>query len=487
MFQITHQPIVPPEPDCPSAGGFVTFAGRVRNLNEGRAVLCLEYEAYSEMADVEGAALIEETRLKFGLDWVQVIHRVGRLEIGDTSVWIGCGAPHRKEAFAACEFLIDELKHRLPIWKKEHFRDGSSEWLNPHQATSRDKISPTDVFARQVMMPEIGPAGQAALQNARVLVVGAGGLANAALPYLAGAGLGVIGIVEPGFLEKSNLHRQVLFGYEDVGRSKAQLAAAVLRRLHPFTRIVAMEERLGPENATRLLSGFDIVVDGTDRFDAKFLLNDRCQELGLPLVQASIHRMDGYVQTILPGGPCLRCQWESAPSDGCVATCAEAGVLGVVPGLFGILQATEVIKLVTGMEESLSQCQLWIDLRDLAWLKVSRTRRPGCLCDGVQPTQFKQTSADWEVTPDEVRCWTEPFICLDLREVGEPRSQMDLGQHEWKHAPMSTIQVDSFLNNNQKVLLVCSKGIRSGLKVYQLRSQGIQHVYSLKGGVGGHG
>ncbi len=484
MFLITDQPIVPPEPDSPASGGFVTFEGRVRNLNEGRAVTCLEYEAFVELAVAEGGVLLEQARQKFGLDWVHAIHRVGRIELGEAAVWIGCGAPHRKEAFLACEFVIDELKHRLPIWKKEHYQDGHSDWVNLHRALAGSKPAPSDIFSRQIVMPEIGPGGQAALQAAKVLVVGAGGLANSALPYLAGAGVGVIGIVEPDLLDASNLHRQILFGHEEIGRSKAQLAAAAIRRMHPFTRVEALEERLRPENAERIVNSFDVVVDGTDRFDAKFLMNDICQKLGRPLIQASIHRMDGCVQTILPGGPCLRCQWEEQPLDGCVNTCTEAGVLGVVPGFFGILQATEVIKLISGMGEPFSHHQVLADLRDFSCQKIARHRRPGCICGGITPWHPKRTALDWEVTADDVRAWNRPFTCIDLREADEPRPKIELGQLDWRQVPMSTFCPEAVLKDLEDVLLVCASGTRSGRLTYQLRGQGFHQVFSLKGGAG---
>lgn len=484
MFELTSQSIIPRVPDCPNAGGFVTFEGKVRNLNEGREVRFLEYEAYGEMAVLEGEKLVAEAIEKFGLSWAHVIHRTGMLEIGEAAVWIGCAAAHRQEAFQACEFLIDELKHRLPIWKKEHYVDGPSEWVNLNRPSAAQKTLPQDVFARQIMMPEIGPAGQAALQQTSVLVVGAGGLACGALPYLAGAGIGSIGIVEPDLVDMSNLHRQILFGSEDVGRSKAQLAAGAVRRLHPFTRVAAFEERLCEENAERLISGFDIVIDGTDRFDAKFLMNDTCQRLGKPLVQASVHRVDGYVQTILPGGPCLRCQWEETPSDGCVKTCAEAGVLGVVPGFFGILQAMEVVKLITGFGETLSKSQLWADLNDLSFRQISRPRRAGCLCERSPLWQPKAVTLSWEVTAEQVQRWSKPFICLDIREETEPRPQIQVGQQEWRQTPMSKFQPESALEGNLDKLIVCASGIRSARLVDQLRGRGFDHVYSLKGGVG---
>ena len=382
MFTLTSETIVPPRADIESAGGFVTFEGRVRAKNEGRAVEFLEYEAYEDLALSAGTALVEEAKKKFGLDWAFAVHRVGKLDLGEVAIWIGCAAAHRKEAFLACEFLIDEMKRRVPIWKKEHYVDGDSEWVNLGQQATPDVLVRSDVFARQIVMPEVGPAGQIALQQARVLMVGAGGLASSALPYLAGAGIGSIGIVEPGLLEASNLHRQVLFGSDDLGRSKARLAAESMRRLHPFVETEVIEEYLDASNAEQIVSSYDVVIDGTDRFDAKFLMNDVCVQLGKPLVQASIYRFDGYVQTILPGGPCLRCQWPEAPTDGCVSTCSEAGVLGVVPGLFGVLQATEVLKILLGFGNPLSRDQLFLDLEGPTFQKIRRTRRPGCQAGG---------------------------------------------------------------------------------------------------------
>ena len=482
MFEITDKKIVPPEPDEPNAGGFVTFEGRVRNTNEGRPVSTLEYEALPAVAINEGTALIEEASRKFGLIWAHAIHRVGKLELGEVAVWIGCGAPHRKEAFQACEYIIDELKHRLPIWKKEHYVDGPAEWVNLHQNPPGAQIFPSDVFDRQLLMPEVGPQGQAALQKAKVLVVGAGGLASSALPYLAAAGVGKIGIVEPDLLDLSNLHRQVLFGHGEVGRSKAQLAAAAIRKIHPFAQVEAFEERLSDKNVDRITSEFDIVVDGTDRFDAKFLMNDACQRLGLPLVQASIYRMEGLVQTILPGGPCLRCLWEEEPADGCVKTCSEAGVLGVVPGFFGIIQATEVIKLITGFELPLANHQLIADLRDYSIRKIARTHREGCLCQSSPSWEPNVVCLPWEVSSDEVKGWSEPFACFDLREETESRNELQLGQQMWKYTPLSTFQPETVASHAQKILLVCASGARSGRLAFRLREQGFSHVYSLKCG-----
>lgn len=483
MFRLSSTTICPPSLDCLTAGGFVTFEGKVRTQNEGRPVEFLEYEAFEEMAETEGRKLLQEAKDRFGLEWVEAVHRVGKLAIGETAVWIGCAAAHRKEAFLACEFLIDELKHRLPIWKKEHYSDGPSEWVNLQSASNAKQLSQSELAARQIVLPEVGPAGQEALSRARVVVVGAGGLAATILPYLAGAGIGTLGIVEPDVLEVSNLHRQILFGHADLGRSKARLAAEFLHRLHPHIKTVVYEERLTAENAPRILGEFDIVVDGTDSLEAKFAMNDACQALSLPLVQASIYQFEGYVQTILPGGPCLRCLWPEAPAEGCVGTCAQAGVLGVTPGFFGLLQANEVLKLILGFGEVLSDRQLLVDLRDGSTQSLLRTRRNNCCCSSAKPWAGFSRALHWEVDTDQVRNWKEPFVCLDLREEDEPDGQIELGQVAWIRTPLSRFEPTSALVAGQRTLLVCATGGRSGVLAMRLREENILGAYSLKGGV----
>ncbi|CAN5346630.1 hypothetical protein BH11ARM1_BH11ARM1_08060 [soil metagenome] len=481
MFEMSEVSITPPIIDCSQAGGFVTFEGRVRSSNEGHAVQFLEYQAFDELAISEGKALVEEARRRFGLDYAHAIHRVGKLGVGDMAVWISCGAAHRKEAFLGTEFLIDEMKHRLPIWKKEHYVDGPSEWINQKQETVQRALSRGDIFSRQLVMPEVGATGQAAIGKAKVLVVGAGGLANGALPYLAAAGVGTIGIVEPDTLEPSNLHRQVLYGYEDVGRSKARLAAESLRKMHPFVNVLVFEEFLHRGNARAIVDQFDIVVDGTDRFDAKFLMNDICIDLGKPLVQASIYRLEGYLQTILPGGPCLRCLWPEAPVDGCVSTCEQSGVLGVVPGIFGLLEAAEALKIILGFGEILSHHQLVLDMRDFSMQRIQRNIRSDCSCHGHSDWK-RPADVDWEVSAADVLNWHDSFICIDIREADELRQILDLGQTDWRQIPKSQFNISSIMTEEKRILILCAAGHRSGELAFRLRDLNYQNVYSLKGG-----
>lgn len=472
MFRITTNPIVPPEVTQEGAGGFVSFEGKVRDRNEGRPVQALEYEAFPPMAEAEGERILAEARAMYGLSEAVVLHRVGRLEIGETAVWIGVASPHRAEAFDGCKYIIDELKKRVPIWKKEHYADGDSDWIGCHDETVAAQTG--EFYRRQVLVPEVGEQGQALLGRAKVLVVGAGGLGCAALPYLAGAGIGTIGVCDFDVVEVSNLHRQVLFGFAEAGLPKAEVAAAFVRRLNPFVDVLAITERLGRDNGRRILSDFDLVIDGTDNFEAKFVLNDLCVAAGKPLVQASLHRFEGQLLTVMPGsnGGCLRCIWPEAPYDGCVGTCAEEGVLGVVPGVFGALQANEAIKLILGIPGAATDSLVTLDLRTMEILRVRRQRREGCeACGGGQPPRGIDVPLD-EALLLEMRA-------IDIREVEELD---DIPGFRCEHFPLSDLaSLHRAANTGSPVLLICEHGIRSAHAARWLREAGIE-AYSLIGG-----
>ncbi|GMA88485.1 hypothetical protein GCM10025868_37350 [Angustibacter aerolatus] len=200
-------------------------------------------------------------------------------------------------------------------------------------------------YDRHLLVPEVGDAGQRRLSAARVLVVGAGGLGSPVLLYLAAAGVGTIGLVDPDVVELSNLQRQVVHGDADVGRPKVDSAADALRAVNPLVEVVRLQERVGAGNALRLLEGWDVVVDGTDTFPSRYLVNDACAVLGLPLVWGSVLRFDGQVSVFWAGhGPCYRCVFPEPPPPGAVPSCSEAGVLGVVCASIGAAQAAEVVK-----------------------------------------------------------------------------------------------------------------------------------------------
>ena len=241
-------------------------------------------------------------------------------------------------------------------------------------------------YSRHLLLPEIGAAGQEKLKRARVLVVGAGGLGSPASLYLAAAGIGTLGIVDHDRIDLSNLQRQLLFATADVGESKARIAQARLRGLNPDITVIAHELELRGGNALEILRPYDLVLDGSDRLATRYLVNDACVLLGKPLVSAAIHRFEGQAMSYVPGrGPCYRCLFPQS-AEGLVPSCAEAGVLGVLPGVLGALQATEAIKLVLGLGEALIGRLLTYDALAMQWREFRFARREDCAVCGTRPT-----------------------------------------------------------------------------------------------------
>jgi len=241
-------------------------------------------------------------------------------------------------------------------------------------------------YQRHLALAEIGPEGQRKLKGARVLVVGAGGLGSPAALYLAAAGCGTLGLLDCDRVDLSNLQRQVLFDSAGVGRPKAEAGRERLAGLNPEIRVVAHALRLDAANVCELFGQYDLVLDGTDRLSARYLVNDACVILRRPLVSAAIHRFEGQLMTYVPGaGPCYRCVFPHA-ADGMVANCAEAGVLGVLPGVLGTLQATEAIKLITGIGEPLTGRLLTYDALEMRFSEFRVARRRDCAVCGEAPT-----------------------------------------------------------------------------------------------------
>jgi adenylyltransferase/sulfurtransferase len=248
-------------------------------------------------------------------------------------------------------------------------------------------LSPTELarYSRHLTLSELGPAGQEKLKAARVLVIGAGGLGSPALLYLAAAGVGTLGIVDFDKVDLSNLQRQVLFDTTSVAQSKAAAAKTRLLALNPHLDIHVHEVELRAANVMNLVAQYDVVLDGTDRFATRYLVNDACVILGKPLVSAAIHRFEGQAFTYVPGkGPCYRCLFPVPPADGAVPNCAEAGVLGVLPGVMGAIQATEAIKLVTSIGIPLVGRLLTYDALDMRFGEFKFGARPDCAVCGAQ-------------------------------------------------------------------------------------------------------
>jgi molybdopterin/thiamine biosynthesis adenylyltransferase/rhodanese-related sulfurtransferase len=240
-------------------------------------------------------------------------------------------------------------------------------------------------YARQLTLPEVGEAGQTKLRDARVLVIGAGGLGSPAAYYLAAAGVGHIGIVDHDVVDRSNLHRQILHRDASVGQPKVRSAMATLSALNPSIDIEPVEARVSEDNAADLVAGYDLVVDGCDNFTARYAINDACVAANITLVYGAVERFAGQVGVFPAGGqPCYRCLFASAPPAGAAPTCAEAGVLGVVPGIVGTLQALEAIKLIVGMNDTLAARVLTLDAKTHRWRSLQVPADPSCAtCAGA--------------------------------------------------------------------------------------------------------
>ncbi len=504
LFEISAEPLDIPGLSASltdrTAGAFTSFEGWVRDHNDGRQVDGLDYEVFAPLALTEGAAILEEARQKFKVTGIRAVHRHGMLAIGDCAVWVGVVSAHRDEAFRACRYVIDEVKHRLPIWKKEHYRDGSAEWVNcQHPGAGHEDHShgdgrshgalpfaEADFYARQTRLPEVGAEGQAKLKAAKVLIVGAGGLGSPAGLMLAAAGVGTIGIAEFDTLEASNLHRQVLYTAADVGQPKGQAAAHRLTALNPFIDVRVHAAKADADTLPALFAEYDIVLDCTDNFATKYLLADAAVLYGKPVVQASIHRFEGQLLTIDPksDGGCLRCLWPAPPPEGLIGNCAEVGVLGVTPGLFGTLQASEALKIILGLPGVLDRHLLIMDVLSLETRRITRRKDADCPVCGAHPTIHvleRQENAAHELdagdlTPESLA----RFHLVDLREAHElPEHPLPQAQH----APFSRFDAaNPTFDASKPVLLVCASGRRSNAAAQQLRAQGWQDVFSLIGG-----
>ena len=235
-----------------------------------------------------------------------------------------------------------------------------------------------DRYSRHIIMDEIGPEGQAALLEGRVLVVGAGGLGAPVIQYLAAAGVGTLGIVDDDAVERSNLQRQVIHGDGDVGRPKVDSAADFVADLNPDVTVEPHERRVTPDNASELIADYDLVVDGSDNFPTRYLLNDACRLADTPLVNGAVYKFEGQVTTIVPDGPCYRCLFPEAPDPGTVPDCATTGVLGALPGTIGCMQATEVVKLLADIGEPLVGTLLSYDAMDLGIERVPYQQSADC-------------------------------------------------------------------------------------------------------------
>jgi adenylyltransferase/sulfurtransferase len=241
-------------------------------------------------------------------------------------------------------------------------------------------------YSRHVILPEIGGVGQRKLLAAKVVLVGAGGLGCPTALYLAAAGVGTMGVVDFDVVDLSNLHRQILHGHANIGKPKVQSFKERITDINPDTRVVAHEEALTSENAMEILSQYDIIVNGSDNFATRYLVNDAAYLLGKPLVDGSIFRFEGQATVFMPGKGCYRCLFPAPPPPGAVPSCAEAGVLGALPGTIGLVQATETVKLILSLGEPLVNRLMLYDALDMTFREVKIRRDPECPLCGDEPT-----------------------------------------------------------------------------------------------------
>ncbi|MEZ5814619.1 MAG: HesA/MoeB/ThiF family protein [Alphaproteobacteria bacterium] len=344
-------------------------------------------------------------------------------------------------------------------------------------------------YSRQSVLPEIGTQGQSRIAKASVLCIGAGGLGCPALLYLAAAGVGRIGIVDFDVVDETNLQRQVLFTLDQIGENKALAAKARLEALNPEIRIDAYAEELTEKNAPDLLTRYDIVIDGTDNFPAKFLINDAALKTGKAFIYGSILGFKGQLAVFgHNGGPCYRCLFPEAPK-GHIPNCAEAGVIGAVAGMIGTAQAMEALKIIVGGEsfKPLSG-KLWtVDMRSMENTLLGLSKNPDCpACSKAKEEITLQYASPVcgfvaEITPQQIRMQNDARLLVDVRELDEWNSGHIEGAH---HTPLSALMRGDIpdLPTDRQVILYCQKGMRSLQAAQILKTHGYLNISSMAGG-----
>jgi sulfur-carrier protein adenylyltransferase/sulfurtransferase len=356
-------------------------------------------------------------------------------------------------------------------------------------------------YSRHLIMPEVGMDGQLKLKAAKVLLVGAGGLGAPLGMYLAAAGIGRIGIVDFDIVDFTNLQRQIIHGTKDVGRKKLDSAAETMQDINPYVQIDKYEVPLTSDNALDIIKDYDMVIDGTDNFPTRYLVNDACVLLKKPNVYGSIFRFEGQATVFAYGdGPCYRCLYPEPPPPGLVPSCAEGGVLGILPGMIGIVQATEAVKLILGTGEPLIGRLLLYDALAMRFRELKLRRNPECPVCGDHPTVTKlidyqefcgfgrgeepvvETSGDIE--PTEVKEKIDrgdDFVLIDVRE---PHEYQICNIPYAKLIPLGELpkRVNE-LNTTDEIVAHCKSGVRSSKAVEFLKQAGFKRIRNMKGGI----
>jgi molybdopterin/thiamine biosynthesis adenylyltransferase/rhodanese-related sulfurtransferase len=355
-------------------------------------------------------------------------------------------------------------------------------------------------YSRHLIMPEVGMEGQRRLKAAKVLMIGAGGLGSPLGLYLAAAGVGTLGVADFDVVDETNLHRQVLFGRSDVGRPKLDAALARLHEVNPHIQLVPHKLRLDSSNALELFAPYDIVVDGTDNFPTRYLVNDACVLTGKPNVYGSIFRFEGQVSIFWGArGPCYRCLFPEPPPPGLVPSCAEGGVLGVLPGIIGSLQANEVIKLIVGAGDPMIGRLLLFDALKMKFRELKLRKDPNCPICSEHPTQRElidyaefcgipaedeNVANEFDIQVDELKRWRDEGRDLTLLDVRTPQEWQIARIEGAKLIPLQDLpdrlgELDSAAN----LVVFCHHGPRSTQAVRFLRQIGFARARNLAGGI----
>ena len=358
-------------------------------------------------------------------------------------------------------------------------------------------------YSRHLIIPDVGMTGQKRLKNARVLCVGAGGLGSPALLYLAAAGVGTLGVIDFDVVDESNLQRQIIHGESDVGRSKAQSARDSILEINPHVNVVLHEERLDSDNAMRIFEPYDLIVDGTDNFATRYLVNDACVLLGKPYVWGSIYRFDGQASVFwAEHGPCYRCLYPEPPPPGMVPSCAEGGVLGVLCASIGSIQVNEAIKLITGIGEPLVGRLMIYDALEMSYRALPVKKDPECPVCGKNPTitelidyeefcgtvseDAQKAAAGSTITAGELKAMQDRGDNIFLVDVREPN------EYEIVSIPGATlIPKGEFLSGaalerlpqDKRIVLHCKSGVRSAECLAITKNAGFSDAVHVGGGV----
>jgi len=358
-------------------------------------------------------------------------------------------------------------------------------------------------YSRHLIIPDIGKTGQRRLKNAKVLVVGAGGLGSPALMYLAAAGVGTLGIVDFDVVDESNLQRQIIHGQSDVGRPKAVSAKETINGINPLVKVILHEERLDSDNAMQIFADYDLIVDGTDNFATRYLVNDACVLLGKPYVWGSIYRFDGQASVFwAEHGPCYRCLYPEPPPPGMVPSCAEGGVLGVLCGTIGSIQVNEAIKVITGTGEPMVGRLMVYDALEMSFRSVKVRKDPECPVCGKNPTitelidyeefcgvvsaDVQQAAVGSTISARELKDMLDNGDNIFLVDVREPN------EYEIVSIPGATlIPKGEFLSGaalerlpqDKRIVLHCKSGIRSAECLAVVKDAGFSDAVHVGGGV----